>query len=124
MCHCYSNKLAVGMIELMQFRVIGKLGIASLSVLLDMHLRNTLRVSRVLMQPFQESIAKPVSCVWLRLLAVFTQNLVSVVKNNTAALSKTFKPFDTGNNAVGRNIFMLFIRNKQNICVNDCIRAS
>ncbi len=49
MRHCHRYKLTVFWIELTQFHIIWKLGIASIGVLLDMYLRNKLRVSRVLM---------------------------------------------------------------------------
>ena len=87
-----------------------------------MHLSYKLCISDVLKQPFQESITKTVSSVWLRFLTIFTQNFVSIVKHNAAALAKKFKPFDAGDNAFGRNVLMLFIRYKQNVCINYCMR--
>jgi|GEM_PF-5357372 len=88
----------------MQFRIVRKLCITSLWMLFNMHLLNKMRISCILKQPFQECIAETVTCVWLRLLTIFAQNFVSIVKNNTAALSQMIEPLNASNNTFGRNI--------------------
>ena len=118
MCYSHRDELAVGMIELVQLCIVGKLGVAPLGVILNGHPHHMLTVSHILKQPFQECVAKPVSSVWLRLPAVFTQNFVFIVKNNTPILTNIFQCLYARNNASWRNIWMLFIGDKQDVRVN------
>jgi hypothetical protein len=115
---CYCNEFPVSMIESFQLDIIGKLSIAPLGVPIYMHLSDRPGVSRVLQQPFQERIADSISGVRPGFLAVFDQDFVPVVKNDTCASTQEFQGLDACNDTFWRNIRMLAIRDKQDVRVN------
>jgi len=61
-------------------------------------------ISRILKQPFQESIANSISRIRFGFLAVFSQNLISIVNDNTTAFTQMLKHLYTRNYASRRNI--------------------
>ena len=104
MCYSHRDELAVGMIELVQLCIVGKLGVAPLGVILNGHPHHMLTVPCVLKQPFQECVANTISCIWLRLASVLTQDFISIIKDDTPALLNMFQCLDTRNDASRRNI--------------------
>jgi hypothetical protein len=114
----HSDEFPISMIEVMQVRIVWELGVASLHVLLYMRVCHSSRISRILKQPFQESIANAVPRVWFGFLAVFIQNLVSVVEDNATLIPQMLEYLDTRNDTSRRNIGMLAICDKQDVCIN------
>ena len=108
----------------MQLGVIGKLGVAPFRMRFDMDDEDTSSISCVLVKPLQKCIANAIARVWGRISTVLAQDFISVIEDDSASFAKTLQCLNTRNNASRRDVCMLFIGDKQYICVNYAERTS
>ena len=83
-----------------------------------MHRFDSLGVAGILIQPFQKRVAHSVSSIGGGPFAVFTQNPETIIYNDDSMLPNLIESDCTGNHTLRRNVRMLFVCHKKDICID------